>query len=93
MLPKPNLDLLSALLNFFVEVSLFADDPSSASGGNKMYLENIATVIAPNILWSSDKDNVEDILVVVQIVKTIFTSYKTLFKVFDFNLASRSNQV
>jgi hypothetical protein len=39
-------------------VSQFADD--SGGGGSKMTLANLATVIAPNILYSKSKDPIKD---------------------------------
>ncbi|KAJ3276774.1 hypothetical protein HDV01_002828 [Terramyces sp. JEL0728] len=71
LLPKPNIDLLCVLVRFFKNVSSYAAVPNDPNGGNKMNLDNLATVIAPNILVA--KTSVaEQSGLVVEIVKTIF---------------------
>jgi hypothetical protein len=51
LLPKPNRDLLEVLIGFLRYVASFSDK-------NKMDLSNLATVIAPNILYAKRKDSV-----------------------------------
>lgn len=54
LLPQPNRDLLEVLLDFLKFVASF----SGGEDGNKMDISNLATVIAPNILYSKSKDKV-----------------------------------
>lgn len=72
LLPKPNVDLLSVLVRFFVEVATFS--------GNKMNIDNLATVIAPNILYTKAvvPESSSD---VVDIVKILLQSHTTIFRV------------
>ena len=73
LLPTPKIDLLSVLVRFFVEVS-------SMSGVHRMDLDNMATVIAPNILY--DKVNpVEHTAVVIDVIRLLFLSHASIFKV------------
>lgn len=51
LLPRPNLNTLQVLLWFMEEVSFHAG--VSQDWGNKMDLDNLATVMTPNILLSS----------------------------------------
>jgi hypothetical protein len=53
LLPKPNRDCLEVLLNFLREVARY----SSCQDGNKMDINNLATVIAPNILYAKSQSN------------------------------------
>ena len=78
MLPKCNIDLLSVLVRFFVIVSSFTS--ISGDTGNKMNLDNLATVIAPNILYG--KANVaENPGHVIEVVRLLFVCHQTIFKV------------
>ncbi|KAJ3110307.1 hypothetical protein HDU96_006734 [Phlyctochytrium bullatum] len=54
LLPKPNLDLLYVLLSFLRSVS----SENQGGGQNRMDLDSLATVIAPNILYP--ESNKED---------------------------------
>ncbi|KAI8341588.1 Rho GTPase activation protein [Blakeslea trispora] len=58
LLPKPNRDTMEVLFTFMKWVSQFAEDPKG--GGSKMDITNLATVIAPNILYSKSKDPMKD---------------------------------
>ncbi|KAJ3331303.1 hypothetical protein HDU76_003532 [Blyttiomyces sp. JEL0837] len=58
LLPKVNLDLLQVLLLFLRDVSNLANLPNGA--GNKMDITNLATVIAPNILYAKSGNAAED---------------------------------
>ncbi|KAI8984108.1 hypothetical protein BDF20DRAFT_971307 [Mycotypha africana] len=62
LLPKPNRDTMEVLFNFIKWVSEFAQDSTegNGNGGSKMDINNLATVLAPNILYSSSKDPVQD---------------------------------
>jgi hypothetical protein len=51
LLPKPNRDSLEVLMNFLREVARYA----SCEDGNKMDANNLATVIAPNILYAKNQ--------------------------------------
>ncbi len=78
LLPKQNIDLLSVLVRFFIEVSTYAALPNNT--GNKMTLENMATVIAPNILYT--KANVpEQSTAVIELIKVLLEAHSTVFKV------------
>ncbi len=59
LLPKPNRDALEVLLVFLRYVASFAED-SNGEAGNKMDIDNLATVIAPNLLASKGKDPGKD---------------------------------
>ncbi|KAJ3262301.1 hypothetical protein HK103_002715 [Boothiomyces macroporosus] len=80
LLPKPNIDLLCVLVRFFKYVSSYATVATDPNGGNKMNLDNLATVIAPNILVAKTS-TAEQSGLVVEIVKTIFKSQDVLFRV------------
>lgn len=58
LLPKANRDTMEVLFTFMKWVSQFADD--AGGGGSKMNIVNLATVIAPNILYSKSKDPTKD---------------------------------
>lgn len=58
LLPKANRDTMEVLFTFMKWVSQFADD--AGGGGSKMHTVNLATVIAPNILYSKSKDPTKD---------------------------------
>ncbi|KAJ3282610.1 hypothetical protein HK104_010815 [Borealophlyctis nickersoniae] len=60
LLPKSNLDVLSVLLWFLKEVADHAGSGAHADEGNKMDLDNLATVITPNILYSKSKNPADD---------------------------------
>lgn len=77
LLPKENINLLSVLVRFFIEVGSYAEVPE----GNKMDLSNLACVIAPNILYTR-LDDVERSAIVIEIVKTLFLRESSIFRVF-----------
>jgi len=58
LLPKCHRDLLEVLLLFLRHISTFSD--TNNNSGTKMNSENLATVIAPNILYSKYKDPAKD---------------------------------
>jgi len=58
LLPKCYRDLLEVLLLFLKHISTLTDNNNNS--GTKMNAENLATVIAPNILYSKYKDPVKD---------------------------------
>lgn len=63
LLPKVNIDSLAVLCWFMTVVASFYIPPSLADsqpGGNKMDLENLAVVLAPNILVSKSKNVLDD---------------------------------
>ncbi|KAI8900697.1 hypothetical protein BC833DRAFT_656075 [Globomyces pollinis-pini] len=80
LLPKPNIDLLCVLVRFFAEVASYSGDPADPSGGNKMHLENLATVIAPNILYNKNS-TADQSGAVIEIVKMILKLQSKLFKI------------
>lgn len=63
LLPKPNVDALMVISSFMVEVAQHCiprSGPDSQPGGNKMDMENLAVVLAPNILVSKSKNVLDD---------------------------------
>ncbi|KAI8069153.1 hypothetical protein BC940DRAFT_332450 [Gongronella butleri] len=58
LLPKPNRDTMEVLFLFIKWVSSFAHLENDA--GNKMDLNNMATMIAPNLLYPKSKDAAKD---------------------------------
>ncbi|KAJ3056754.1 hypothetical protein HK097_004615 [Rhizophlyctis rosea] len=60
LLPKPNLDVLMVLAWFLREVSEHSGSGAHTDDGNKMDLDNLATVITPNILYSKSKNPADD---------------------------------
>ncbi|ORX53237.1 RhoGAP-domain-containing protein [Hesseltinella vesiculosa] len=58
LLPKPNRDTLEVLFVFIQWVSTFAHLENDT--GNKMHLNNLATMIAPNLLYPKSKDPAKD---------------------------------
>ncbi|ORX53859.1 RhoGAP-domain-containing protein [Piromyces finnis] len=58
LLPKSHRDLLEVLLLFLKHISTLTDNNNNS--GTKMNAENLATVIAPNILYSKYKDPAKD---------------------------------
>ncbi|KAJ3345134.1 hypothetical protein HDU91_007461, partial [Kappamyces sp. JEL0680] len=79
LMPKQNIDLLSVLVRFFVEVSTYAVLPNDT--GNKMTLDNMATVIAPNILYTNRSNAPEQSAAVIEIIKVMFRAHSIVFKV------------
>ncbi|KAI8911219.1 hypothetical protein DFJ77DRAFT_91248 [Powellomyces hirtus] len=57
MLPKANLDFLSVLVYFLRHVAEYCEVEDH---GNKMGLDNLATVITPNVLYSKSKNAADD---------------------------------
>ncbi|KAG2171655.1 hypothetical protein INT43_008035 [Umbelopsis isabellina] len=71
ILPKQNRDTLEVLFLFLRYVATFSESPDSP-GGSKMDTENLATVIAPNVLSSRGKEiNREDTWYCTQAVKML----------------------
>ncbi|KAJ3093065.1 hypothetical protein HK102_010970 [Quaeritorhiza haematococci] len=60
LLPKPNLDLLEVLLWFLREVAQYSSTVGDEASGNRMDIDNLATVITPNILYSKSKNPADD---------------------------------
>ncbi|KAH6576519.1 hypothetical protein BASA60_004514 [Batrachochytrium salamandrivorans] len=84
LLPKPNLELLAVLSRFFNEVASCSENSAGdgvALGGNKMHIENIATVIAPNILYSKSSASPEESVLAVRAVWMILENVPDMFKV------------
>lgn len=73
LLPKQNIDLLFVLVKFFVEVS-------TNSAVHRMDLDNMATVIAPNILYSKINP-LEHTGVVIDVIRLLFQAHGSIFKV------------
>lgn len=69
LLPKPNRDTMEVLFLFLKWVSTFAE--TEDGNGSKMDLMNIATVLAPNVLYSKNKDPLKDELFSATVIDTI----------------------
>ncbi|KAH9256586.1 hypothetical protein BASA81_005278 [Batrachochytrium salamandrivorans] len=85
LLPKPNLELLAVLSRFFNEVASCSENSAGdgvALGGNKMHIENIATVIAPNILYSKSSASPEESVLAVRAVWMILENVPDMFKLY-----------
>ncbi|TVY48650.1 Rho-type GTPase-activating protein [Lachnellula occidentalis] len=69
LLPKAHRDLLEILCSFFNWVASFhqVDEES----GSKMDTHNLATVIAPNILYTNAKTPVDDNFLAIEVVHTL----------------------
>ena len=69
LLPKAHRDCLEILCSFFSWVASFhqVDEES----GSKMDTHNLATVIAPNILYTSAKTPVDDNFLAIEVVHTL----------------------
>ncbi|KAI7876857.1 RhoGAP-domain-containing protein [Lichtheimia hyalospora FSU 10163] len=69
LLPKPNRDTMEVLFLFLKWVATFAE--TEDGNGSKMDLMNIATVLAPNVLYSKNKDPLKDELFSATVIDTI----------------------
>ncbi|ORZ23186.1 hypothetical protein BCR42DRAFT_404189 [Absidia repens] len=63
LLPKPNRDTMEVLFLFIHWVSTFSQIGQDGGAGNKMNLDNMATMVAPNLLYSKNKDLTKENLV------------------------------
>eukprot|EP00842_Homolaphlyctis_polyrhiza_P006794 jgi/Hompol1/7115/HPOL_005192-RA len=79
LLPKPNLDLLSVLCRFLLEVASHSGPDGQT--GNKMHIENIATVIAPNVLYSKAGLSPEESVYSVRVLSMLLENLSEVFKV------------
>ena len=71
LLPKANRDVLEVLLLFFKDLGEFAIR-QDGSNGSLMDINNISTVIAPNILYNKTKESVkEDSLLAIQSITSM----------------------
>ena len=93
MLPKPNRDCLEVLLVFLRHVAAQSGG-NNADVGNKMDTENLATVIAPCILYPRSKDGAvtkpssgivpaaaENAFLSVSVVRELLENLSTIFVV------------
>jgi hypothetical protein len=83
MLPKPNFDLLSVLVSLFVEIVSFSVSEGNREG-NRMTLDSLATVIAPNVLYLKGAMGPQDALSAVGVLRIILNSKEEIFKVSKF---------
>lgn len=81
MLPKCNIDLLSAL-------SLFIGEVAEHSNQNMMTIANLATVMAPNILYNKDNSTPSDAIYAIEVIDIIFTHHKGMLIVIDSYIAA-----
>lgn len=93
LLPIAHRDTLFVLLKFLAQLARHSDDivnlstNTCRSVGNKMDSNNLATVIAPNILHCNTPGNVasdeeaEERLDVINVVRTMIDHYEELFSV------------
>lgn len=70
LLPKPNRDTMEVLFLFLKWVATFAE--TEDGNGSKMDLMNIATVLAPNVLYSKNKDPLKDEVFSATVIDTIY---------------------
>jgi hypothetical protein len=68
-LPKPHRDCLEILCAFFNFVASFHEVDEES--GSKMDTHNLATVIAPNILFTNAKTPVDDNFLAIEVVHTL----------------------
>ena len=81
------MELLNVILYFLEEVSQLSADRTAPDGtllpGNKMDLDNMATVIAPNVLYSKSKNPVDDdSFLAIAAIATIMRNQLDIWKVF-----------
>jgi ribosomal protein L37E len=69
LLPKPHRDCLEILCSFFNWVASFHQVDEET--GSKMDTHNLATVIAPNILFTNAKTPVDDNFLAIEVVHTL----------------------
>lgn len=69
LLPKPHRDCLEILCAFFNFVASFHEVDEES--GSKMDTHNLATVIAPNILFTNAKTPVDDNFLAIEVVHTL----------------------
>jgi DNA-directed RNA polymerase subunit RPC12/RpoP len=69
LLPKPHRDCLEILCSFFNFVASFHEVDEES--GSKMDTHNLATVIAPNILFTNAKTPVDDNFLAIEVVHTL----------------------
>lgn len=89
LLPKPHRDCLEILCSFFHWVASFhqVDEDS----GSKMDTHNLATVIAPNILFTNAKTPVDDNFLAIEVVHTLIECNEQMCEVSYFqNLSSKA---
>jgi hypothetical protein len=81
LLPKPHRDCLEILCSFFNWVASFhqVDEES----GSKMDTHNLATVIAPNILYTNQKGPVDDNFLAIEVVHTLIEYNEQMCEVSD----------
>ena len=79
LLPKANLDVLMVLLWFLEEVSFHAG--KDQEWGNKMDMENLCTVIAPNILMPKPSEQgSEDPYLAISVIRHLMKSQQEMWK-------------
>lgn len=90
LLPKVHRDTMEVLFNFLNWASSFhtVDEES----GSKMDIHNLATVIAPNILYSSSKSpEIEQSFLAVEVVHCLIESNDSICEVRRFITENGSN--
>jgi hypothetical protein len=87
LLPKPHRDCLEILCAFFNWVASFhqVDEES----GSKMDTHNLATVIAPNILFTNAKTPVDDNFLAIEVVHTLIEYNDQMCEVSFFELLTQ----
>jgi len=71
LLPKAHRDCLEILCSFFNWVASFSQIDEDPDSGSKMDTHNLATVIAPNILFTNAKTPVDDNFLAIEVVHTL----------------------
>ncbi|RKP19440.1 RhoGAP-domain-containing protein [Rozella allomycis CSF55] len=84
LLPEENRNVLEILLLFLYYVSTFEKHPDNPELGNKMSLENLAIVMAPNILYTKEeKPSPADCQIAIQVVYTLLLHHEKIWTVPD----------
>lgn len=82
LLPKVHRDTMEVLFAFLTWVSSFSTVDEES--GSKMDIHNIATVIAPNILYSNGKNpGMDDSLLAIEAVHAMIEDNETFCEVCD----------
>jgi hypothetical protein len=84
LLPKPNLDLLNVIIWFFEKVSRLSGtvENRAVGQGNRMDIDNMAVVLAPNVLYSKSKNPVDDdSFLCIQVIKMLMLYQDEIWRV------------
>lgn len=75
LLPKPNRDLMEVLFVFMKWVASYSHFEDN--GGSKMDITNLATVLAPNVIYAKGRDPTrEESLLTIDVVHMLLTHHE-----------------